>query len=458
MVSLKVLSVYAIIALSSIQGTTISKGSRFFIQSQDPEDVIPKHHVLKKVEQEEEEEEGYPFSTLIEALKLNVVDSTESLIKEVNNFEDFKYFTIQLAEQMNLFSGLTDIDAETKEFLLTKRKYKFSHDGPVLDLSPIEAYWRKVQTNEKYFDVTDEDELDLKVAKAIKNKIPLPTGPTHIRQVNGYLENLSEDSMKRFLTKLTSFYTRYYRSKSGVDSSHFIFDSLNEVLKKKDGVKITLDYFKHSWPQSSIIARFEGSDKKDEIIVVGAHQDSVNQWIPWFGRAPGADDDGSGSTSIYDAFRVLVEGGFKPNRTLEFHWYSGEEAGLLGSQDIAKAYSHQNKNVVAMMHFDMTGHFARKEQIAVVEDFTDPALSAFLRKLIDQYSDLKWVNSRCGYACSDHASWNKYGFRSAFPIEDPDIESNPNIHSPSDTVDTISFHHVHQFSRLAAAFAVELSA
>jgi leucyl aminopeptidase len=49
--------------------------------------------------------------------------------------------------------------------------------------------------------------------------------------------------------------------------------------------------FQSQWDQFSIIARFEGSnpDLKNELVIVGAHQDSVNLWLPSFGTAPGAD-------------------------------------------------------------------------------------------------------------------------------------------------------------------------
>lgn len=38
----------------------------------------------------------------------------------------------------------------------------------------------------------------------------------------------------------------------------------------------------------------------------------------------GADDDGSGTVTILEAYRALLESDFKPNRTVEFHWYSAE--------------------------------------------------------------------------------------------------------------------------------------
>lgn len=56
-----------------------------------------------------------------------------------------------------------------------------------------------------------------------------------------------------------------------------------------------------------------------------------------------------------DVFRVLVAAGFKPTRNLEFHFYSGEEGGLLGSQAIASNYKSAGKSVYAYLNLDMTG-------------------------------------------------------------------------------------------------------
>lgn len=71
--------------------------------------------------------------------------------------------------------------------------------------------------------------------------------------------------------------------------------------------------------------------------------------------APGADDDGSGTTSALEAFRALVHGNFTPAAPVEFHWYSAEEGGLLGSQAVAKSYEDDGVKVKAMLQMDMTG-------------------------------------------------------------------------------------------------------
>ncbi|KAF9125403.1 Leucine aminopeptidase 1, partial [Mortierella sp. 14UC] len=217
--------------------------------------------------------------------------------------------------------------------------------------------------------------------------------------------------------------------------------------------------FQHKWDQFSIIARFEGKDDSltNEPVIVGAHQDSINMWLPML-RAPGADDDGSGTVTILEVFRSLVGTGFRPNRPVEFHWYSAEEAGLLGSQDVAKEYQRKNVDVIAMIQNDMTGYVGTKfaESYGIVVDFVDPELTELVRVYAREYGDIPVRETKCGYACSDHASWAKAGYRSAFAIEGDFSDSSPYIHTTNDDVSHINFDHMKQFAKLALGFAVEL--
>jgi hypothetical protein len=66
----------------------------------------------------------------------------------------------------------------------------------------------------------------------------------------------------------------------------------------------------------------------------------------------------------------------------------------------------------------------------------------YLRLLIDEYLSIGWTNTKCGYACSDHASWINVNVPSAFAIESAFEDSNQKIHSTGDTIhqDEFSFH------------------
>jgi len=252
-----------------------------------------------------------------------------------------------------------------------------------------------------------------------------------------------------------------YRSATGRESQKWLLSRIKEITQaanRSDDVSIT--EFPHSWGQNSIVARFNGTSHAKEIVVVGAHQDSTNLFP--FLAAPGADDDGSGTVSILEAYRALLITGYKPTRSLEFHWYSAEEGGLLGSQAVARAYAQDQANIYAMLQMDMTAWVkaGTREEIGIITDFTDPSLTEFNKKLVDAYLDIPYVETKCGYACSDHASWGKAGYPSSFSIESSFENSNQHIHSGNDRIDIspeFSFDHMLEFSKFAVAFAVELA-
>jgi bacterial leucyl aminopeptidase len=115
----------------------------------------------------------------------------------------------------------------------------------------------------------------------------------------------------------------------------------------------TVAQFTHSWVEPSIIAKIPGRSS-GPVTILGAHMDSINLRSPTTGRAPGADDDGSGTVNLIEAFRALATAGYRPPTPIEFHWYAGEEGGLLGSSAIASSYDRSNVQVKGMMQLDMT--------------------------------------------------------------------------------------------------------
>ena len=74
-----------------------------------------------------------------------------------------------------------------------------------------------------------------------------------------------------------------------------------------------------------------------------------------------------------------------------------------------------------------------------------------------QYCDIPYVETKCGYACSDHASASKAGYPSAFVIESAFEYSDNHIHSTDDKIEYLSFDHMLQHARLTLAFVYELA-
>jgi leucyl aminopeptidase len=182
--------------------------------------------------------------------------------------------------------------------------------------------------------------------------------------------------------------------------------------------------------------------------------DSINLRNNAAGVAPGADDNASGSVTVLETLRVLLASGVVPKRTIEFHWYAAEEVGLRGSGDIAESYSDQGIEVITMINFDVVGYNPKGTgSIGFLTDYTNSALNAFLRTLVDEYLVYSWQNHVCGYGCSDHASFTSYGFPAASPSE---IDLSPFMHTVQDTIDTVDFNQVAEFVKLAVATAIEI--
>ncbi|KAG6379929.1 hypothetical protein JVT61DRAFT_10496 [Boletus reticuloceps] len=274
------------------------------------------------------------------------------------------------------------------------------------------------------------------------------------------------------LGNLTSFFNRYYRSEYGAESSRWIYDKLVEIVADAPpDVHISLETFTHTFPQPSVIARFEPARGrtphnrgiKIPHIIIGAHQDSANYNFPLL-PAPGADDDGSGTVTILEAFRVLVQAGFKPELPVEFHWYAAEEGGLLGSQDIASEYVYRRIDVGAMIQFDMTAYVPKDAEptVTFITTDVDTPLTDWAMKLATEYTSSPVAGAKLfPGAGSDHMSWHRAGFPAVFATEgDPFQTFNPYIHTADDRMDLadaeFSFQHALEFAKVAVGFAVEL--
>ncbi|KAG2065997.1 Zn-dependent exopeptidase [Suillus decipiens] len=291
-------------------------------------------------------------------------------------------------------------------------------------------------------------------------------------KVTSVTKVLSKDNMKSNLESLTSFHNRYYRSEFGIKSSRWLYNQILDIIfAAPPGVPLSIETFTHTFPQPSVIARFEPffgrSSHNTEIalprIIVGAHQDSANYRFPLL-PAPGADDDGSGTVTILEAFRALVQSGFSPERPVEFHWYAGEEGGLLGSQEIVSEYKQLNKEVGAMIQFDMTAYVPKGEVpvLTFITTDVDSNLTNWAKALAEECSTSVVGGAKLfASAGSDHVSWRRAGFPVICATEgDPFRTLNPYIHTSEDKIDLangeFSFEHALELAKVAVGFVIEL--
>ncbi|KAK2773555.1 Leucine aminopeptidase 1 [Onygenales sp. PD_12] len=329
--------------------------------------------------------------------------------------------------------------------------------------------WELKREGLNFIDVTAETEAQLGAhpnffAKSATN---FPADIARPEEVKPLAEQLSKDNMFNHLTTFTSFHTRYYKSETGIQSATWLLEQVQKTIDESPAAKsgARVEKFAHPWGQFSIIATIPG--KSNKTVVIGAHQDSINLFLPSLLAAPGADDDGSGTVTILEALRVLLQSEAiaqgNATNTVEFHWYSAEEGGLLGSQAVFSKYKQDNRDIKAMLQQDMTGYSqgtldaGEPESVGVITDFVDEGLTEFIKKVITGYCDIPFVLTKCGYACSDHASASRYGYPSAFVIESTFELSNQKIHTQQDKIEHLSFDHMLQHAKMTLGLAYELA-
>lgn len=280
--------------------------------------------------------------------------------------------------------------------------------------------------------------------------------------VNQCLDLVTPTQIEETILMLQDFGTRYHERSEAEQAIYALRDKWQAMATAAGRTDVTFEIVEHfGTPMPSLIMSIEGATQPDEYVIIGGHADSIT----WFANdAPGADDNASGIGTITEVIRVLMETGYKPQKTVQFMAYAAEEIGLVGSDEIADDYYNDGKNVVAYVQFDMTNFKGSAADIAIIEDnYTSGDLNVFLIELLEHYNGsgdhaISYTSSACDYACSDHASWEARGYLASFPFEAEFDDSNPYIHTTEDLYAVSgNSNHAARFTKLGLEFIIEVA-
>lgn len=296
--------------------------------------------------------------------------------------------------------------------------------------------------------------------------------------VNAISGNVTPANICSTITTLSGYHTRYYKTQTGFDAAAWIKTRWEQIAAGREDIRVS--FFDHpGWLQHSVMARIQGTTFPEEAIVLGAHLDSIRSGQasdcnvtppPSSCRAPGADDDASGISSLTETLRAAVAAGYRPARTVFIMGYAGEEAGLLGSKEIATTMNPTNRapryQTIGAFQLDMTNFkstAANAVDVGILRDasFTNTLQTDFLVDLVETYQPaLTFADTTCGYGCSDHASWNvQGGVPASMAFEGRFGQHLQLLHTANDTLANAdpTCNHAAKFSRIAAAFMAELA-
>ncbi len=259
--------------------------------------------------------------------------------------------------------------------------------------------------------------------------------------VNPWISSVNATNIYNTINTLSSYQNRYYASTTGKTSAEWIRTTWQNLAGSRTDVTSQLTTCANCSTQPSVILTIQGNELPNEVVVLGAHLDSINGSAggSLTQVAPGADDDASGIATLTEVLRVAMASGWKPKRTVKFMGYAAEEVGLRGSHAIAQSFQAAGTNVVAVLQLDMTNYKpASGSDMRIVTDYSNADMKTFLGNLFDTYLaplGLTRGTYTCGYGCSDHASWTSAGYPAAIMFEGGGTSGYFNqIHSTGDTL------------------------
>jgi len=208
------------------------------------------------------------------------------------------------------------------------------------------------------------------------------------------------------------------------------YGRIARILADGTTVQLEMNIVNKSYPEGTTayntIAEIPGSDKKDEVVMLGGHLDSWHS-------ATGATDNAIGCATMMEAARILKAIGVQPRRTIRVALWSGEEEGLLGSLAYVKEHfgsfeepKPEFAKLDAYLNIDSGTGRARGAGI-----FGPPDAAAIVRQALAPFQDLGVVGASAtrsrNVGGTDSTSFNNAGLPGIGFGQDP-IEYNSHTH------------------------------
>jgi carboxypeptidase Q len=229
-----------------------------------------------------------------------------------------------------------------------------------------------------------------------------------------------------------------------------------------DGTAVTLEFNiqNRSFPEGTtaynVVAEIPGTDRRDEVIMLGGHLDS------WH-AATGATDNAIGCATMMEAARILKAIGVRPRRTIRVALWSGEEEGLLGSQAYVKEHfgSYENPKLDFTKfggYFNIDSGTGRARGMTV---FGPTEAAVPLRAAIGPFAYLGVIgatNTRSrALGGSDNTSFNQAGLPGIGVLQDPIEYGSHTWHTNLDTYERVIEDDVKKSATVIAAALYQLA-
>jgi len=225
-----------------------------------------------------------------------------------------------------------------------------------------------------------------------------------------------------------------------------IYRDVERGIDVKIELNVRNQFFSDDTKAYNTLADLPGTDKADEYVMLGAHLDS------WHLGA-GATDNGAGSIVMMEAIRILKTLGLQPRRTVRIGLWSGEEQGLLGSENWVDNHPELHPKISAYVNVDNgTG------KVRGIWDQSNAAAIPVFEQLLWPFRDLGVVAVKHGNTGgTDHLSFNRAGIPGFNFIQDPIAYGTMTHHTFLDVYDHLQLDDLKQAAVVVAATVYHLA-
>lgn len=226
---------------------------------------------------------------------------------------------------------------------------------------------------------------------SIINKVSIDTLYENLKALSGEKQIMLSNTP-------TSISSRAYNNYGNLLAEEYL-----QLRLKQYGLNTSLQTFDGGG--GNIIAVQRGITKPDQQVIICAHFDSR----PYSGPAPGADDNGSGTSAVLESARILSQ--YKTDCTIIYALWDNEETGLNGSTYYAQLAKSKADNIIAVINMDMIGWDGNNDFLAEIHSRSVNKSNQIAMNLIKINADygvgLNLVIVDPGSTSSDHSPfWN----------------------------------------------------
>ncbi len=251
---------------------------------------------------------------------------------------------------------------------------------------------------------------------------------------------MNESNIYNTTDALQRIPTRLYGTAGNVEAANLLYTRLSSI----PGIRVQYE----DGSYKNIIATLPGTNTSSaEVVMVGAHYDSISSGP----KAPGATDDACGDAIVLELARVMSQHQF--NHTVVFALWNDEEGGLKGSNAYAESAAASSEKIPLYINFDSSCYDPGSHFIL---DIMYNSQSSWAKEMMTGDNTVYGINFTLTYnvhTCSaDYLSFWSHGY----PAVMTHSETHGPQHTPSDTIDQVSFKYALKNGQLGMAVLAQV--